>query len=70
MFDLDSQVYDVEWASFSSTVFAAVTTKDLVIIYDLTIDKNEALYMQPVIFLKSRLVMNLVFKSTNPVILV
>ncbi|CAE1288943.1 DNAI1 [Acanthosepion pharaonis] len=70
VFDLGSQVYDVQWAPFSSTVFAAVTAKGQVYVYDLAIDKSEPLCVQVVIFLKKTRLMHLAFNPSHPVILV
>ena len=70
VFDLGSQVYDVEWAPFSSTVFAAVTAEGQVFVYDIAIDKNEPLCEQVVVFLKLTRVMHLAFNKEQPCILV
>ena len=39
MFDLNSQVGDIAWAPFSSTVFAAVTVDGKVHVFDINVDK-------------------------------
>ena len=70
MFDLGSQVYDVEWAPFSSTIFAAVTANGQVFVYDIAIDRSRPLCSQVVVFLKKTRVMHLAFNNAHPVILV
>lgn len=45
-FDLNSVVGCVAWAPYSSTVFAAVTAEGKVFIYDLSLNKYEALCVQ------------------------
>lgn len=50
MFDLNSQVGDVAWAPYSSTVFAAVTVDGKVHVYDLHIDKYHPICCQQVNF--------------------
>lgn len=70
VFDLGSQVYDVEWAPFSSTVFAAVTANGEVILYDIAVDKNEPLCVQVVVFLKNTRIMHLAFNQLYPILLV
>lgn len=41
-FDLDTSVGDVAWAPFSSTVFALITTGGKVRVYDIAVNKHEA----------------------------
>lgn len=45
-FDLNSVVGGVAWAPYSSTVFAAVTAEGKVFVFDLSINKYEALCIQ------------------------
>ena len=45
-FDLNSVVGGVAWAPYCSTVFAAVTAEGKVYIFDLNINKYEALCVQ------------------------
>ena len=45
-FDLNSVVGGVAWAPYSSTVFAAVTAEGKVYVFDLNINKYEALSIQ------------------------
>ena len=49
MFDLNSQVGDIAWAPYSSTVFAAVTVDGKVHVFDLNVDKYHAICTQPVV---------------------
>ena len=39
MYDLGSQVGDVAWAPYSSTVFAAVTIDGRAVVFDLSVNK-------------------------------
>uniref|UniRef100_A0A671KFN5 Dynein, axonemal, intermediate chain 1, paralog 2 n=1 Tax=Sinocyclocheilus anshuiensis TaxID=1608454 RepID=A0A671KFN5_9TELE len=48
-FELKTSVTDVAWAPYSSTVFAAVTTDGKVHVFDLNINKYEALCQQKVL---------------------
>lgn len=45
-FDLNSVVGGVAWAPYSSTVFAAVTAEGKVFVFDLNVNKYEALSIQ------------------------
>ena len=45
-FDLNSVVGGVAWSPYCSTVFAAVTAEGKVFIFDLNVNKYEALSMQ------------------------
>ena len=45
-FDLGSQVGDIVWAPYSSTVFAAVTMEGKVHVYDLNINKYSPICVQ------------------------
>ena len=45
-FDLNSVVGGVAWAPYCSTVFAAVTAEGKVFIFDLNVNKYEALCVQ------------------------
>lgn len=45
-FDLNSVVGGVAWAPYCSTVFAAVTAEGKVFIFDLSVNKYEALCVQ------------------------
>lgn len=40
IFDLKCPINDIEWAPYSATVFAAVTSAADLIVYDLNIDKH------------------------------
>ena len=45
-FDLGSQVGDVAWAPYSSTIFAAVTWEGKVFVYDLSVNKYNPVCVQ------------------------
>ncbi len=44
VYDLGNAVGDMDWAPFSSTVFAAVTTDGHVHVFDISVDKYERTY--------------------------
>ena len=46
MYDLGSQVGDVAWAPYSSTIFAAVTWEGKVFVYDLSVNKYNPVCVQ------------------------
>uniref|UniRef100_A0A672KFW9 Dynein, axonemal, intermediate chain 1, paralog 2 n=1 Tax=Sinocyclocheilus grahami TaxID=75366 RepID=A0A672KFW9_SINGR len=66
-FELKTSVTDVAWASYSSTVFAAVTTDGKVHVFDLNINKYEALCQQKVVSKKTRL-LHIEFNPVHPII--
>ncbi|XP_076850989.1 dynein, axonemal, intermediate chain 1, paralog 2 isoform X1 [Brachyhypopomus gauderio] len=68
-FDLNAAVGDVAWAPYSSTVFAAVTTDGKVHVFDLSINKYEAICQQAVVAKKTRLT-HVEFNPAHPIILV
>ncbi len=49
MLDLNSQVGDVAWAPYSSTVFAAVTVDGKVHVFDLNVDKYHPICSQIIV---------------------
>ena len=70
MFDLNSQVGDVAWAPYSSTVFAAVTIDGKVHIYDLYINKYNPICVQAVVPKKKARLNHISFNQTHPIIIV
>ncbi|KAK9955249.1 hypothetical protein ABG768_015134 [Culter alburnus] len=68
-FELKTSVTDVAWAPYSSTVFAAVTTDGKVHVFDLSINKYEALCQQKVVSKKTRL-LHIEFNPVHPIIIV
>ena len=70
MFDLNSQVGDVAWAPYSSTVFAAVTIDGKVHIYDLYINKYSPVCVQAVVPKKKARLNHISFNQTHPIIIV
>uniref|UniRef100_A0A8C9V342 Dynein axonemal intermediate chain 1 n=1 Tax=Scleropages formosus TaxID=113540 RepID=A0A8C9V342_SCLFO len=68
-FDLNSAVGDVAWSPYSSTVFAAVTTDGKVHVFDLNINKYEAICHQPVVAKKTKLT-HIEFHPVYPIIIV
>jgi dynein intermediate chain 1 len=70
MFDLDSQVGDVAWAPYSSTIFAAVTVDSKVHIFDLNVDKYHAICIQQVIPKKTGRLNHIAFNPYSPFLIV
>ncbi|XP_048023514.1 dynein axonemal intermediate chain 1-like isoform X1 [Megalobrama amblycephala] len=68
-FDLRAGVTDVAWAPYSSTVFAAVTTDGKVHVFDLRVNKYEALCQQ-VVMSKKKTPVKIEFNPVHPIIIV
>ncbi|XP_077088969.1 dynein axonemal intermediate chain 1-like [Siphateles boraxobius] len=68
-FDLRADVTDVAWAPYSSTVFAAITTDRKVHVFDLSVNKYEAVCQQIVVSRKKRPV-KIEFNPVHPIIIV
>lgn len=69
-FDLKSTVGDVCWAPFSSTVFAAVTADGKVHVFDLNVNKYDAICSQTIINKKKTKLTHIAFNSHFPIIIV
>lgn len=71
-FDLGSPVGDVQWAPYSSTVFACVSDDNWLRLYDLSIDKHEPLaeYQIPKKGKKKAHLTHLSFNPQHPVVAV
>ncbi|XP_030048711.1 dynein axonemal intermediate chain 1 isoform X2 [Microcaecilia unicolor] len=69
-FDLNAAVGDVAWAPYSSTVFAAVTTDGKVHVFDLSINKYEAICVQAVVAKKKTKPTHLEFNPIYPIIII
>ncbi|XP_061788209.1 dynein axonemal intermediate chain 1-like isoform X2 [Nerophis lumbriciformis] len=69
-FDLNASVGDVVWAPNSSTVFTAVTTEGLVHVFDLAINKYQAICQQPVVPKKKTKLTHIAFNPIHPVVIV
>ena len=83
-FDLGSQVGDVAWAPYSSTVFAAVTIDGKVFVYDLAANKYQPVCAQVggreqvctvhttqvVVSRKTATLNNICFNSREPILVV
>ncbi|KXS13868.1 hypothetical protein M427DRAFT_45369 [Gonapodya prolifera JEL478] len=67
-FDLGGPVGDVAWAPFASTIFAAGTTEGKVFVFDLNVNKYEAICEQQVA--RKAKVTHVVFNGFSPVLLV
>lgn len=68
-FDLNTAVGDVAWSPYSSTVFAAVTIDGKVHVFDLSINKYEAICQQSVVSKKTKLT-HIEFNPVYPIIIV
>ncbi|KAK0136358.1 Dynein intermediate chain 1, axonemal [Merluccius polli] len=69
-FDLNAAVGDVAWSPYSSTVFAAVTTDGKVHVFDLSVNKYEAICTQPVVAKKSTKLTHIEFNPIYPIVIV
>uniref|UniRef100_G1QYC4 Dynein axonemal intermediate chain 1 n=1 Tax=Nomascus leucogenys TaxID=61853 RepID=G1QYC4_NOMLE len=70
IYDLNSAVGDVAWAPYSSTVFAAVTTDGKAHVFDLVVNKYEAICNQPVAAKKKNKLTHVQFNPIHPIIIV
>ena len=70
MFDLNSQVGDVAWAPFSSTVFAAVTVEGKAHIFDIYVDKYKPICSQRIVPRKKAKLNHVAFNSDYPILIV
>ena len=70
MFDLNSQVGDVAWAPYSSTVFPAVTMDGREHVYDLHINKYNPGCVQAVVPKKKARLNHISFNQTHPIIFI
>uniref|UniRef100_A0A6I8NLR2 Dynein axonemal intermediate chain 1 n=1 Tax=Ornithorhynchus anatinus TaxID=9258 RepID=A0A6I8NLR2_ORNAN len=70
IFDLNSAVGDVAWAPYSSTVFAAVTTDGKTHVFDLAVNKYEAICSQPVVAKKKNKITHVKFNPIYPILVV
>ncbi|XP_068450790.1 dynein, axonemal, intermediate chain 1, paralog 2 [Clinocottus analis] len=69
-FDLNAPVGDVAWSPYSSTVFAAVTTDGIVHVFDLNVDKYEAICQQPVVAKRKSRLTHVEFNPIYPILIV
>ena len=69
-FDLNSAVGDVAWAPYSSTVFAAVTADGKVHVFDLNVNKYEAICEQLVTPKKKTKLTHIAFNPKYPILVV
>ena len=69
MFDLNSQVGDVAWAPFSSTVFAAVTVDGKVHVFDINVDKYHPICSQQVVSRKKARLNHVAFNAHHPILI-
>jgi dynein intermediate chain 1 len=69
-FDLGGSVGDVAWAPYSSTIFAAVTSDGKVHVFDLNVNKYEAICEQLVTAKKKTKLTHIAFNHKYPIIIV
>ncbi|XP_061409358.1 dynein axonemal intermediate chain 1 isoform X2 [Lethenteron reissneri] len=69
-FDLGAAVGDVAWAPYSSTVFAAVTADGKVHVFDVNVNKYEALCTQSVSTKKHTKLTHVAFNPSQPVLII
>jgi dynein intermediate chain 1 len=67
-FDMGYAVGDIEWAPYSSTVFAAVTSAGMLFVWDLDQDKHKHLCEHPA--MKKAKALHISFNAHDPIILV
>lgn len=67
-FDLGYQVGDIQWAPYSSTVFAAVTSDSKLYVYDLNQNKHSWLCEQ--VTTKRAKATHVAFNKNDPIVLV
>ena len=70
MLDLNSQVGDVAWAPYSSTVFAAVTVDGKAHVFDLNVDKYHPICSQIIVQRKKARLNHIAFNAHSPIIIV
>ncbi|NWV07980.1 DNAI1 protein, partial [Ptilonorhynchus violaceus] len=70
VYDLGSAVGDVAWSPYSSTVFAAVTIDGKAHVFDLNVNKYEALCTQLVVTRKKNKTTHIQFNPVYPIIIV
>jgi len=70
MFDLHCSVGDVEWAPYSSTVFAAVTMDGKAHVYDLNANRYQPICMQNIVGKRRNKLTRLAFNPKHPMIVV
>ena len=70
MFDLHSQVGDLAWAPYSSTVFAVVTVDGKVHVFDLSVEKYKPICTQRVVSKKKAKLNHISFNSEHPILIV
>lgn len=67
-FDLGCAIGDIEWAPYSSTVFAAVTSSGNLYVYDLSQEKHHHMCDHPA--MKKAKALHVSFNKADPIILV
>ncbi|KAG7208577.1 hypothetical protein KM043_014788 [Ampulex compressa] len=70
MFDLGVPIGDVQWAPYSSTVFACVSNDGKVTVFDLNVNKYRPICSQPVVSKKKNKLTRLAFNNVLPFIVV
>lgn len=67
---MEACVGDVQWAPYSSTVFACVTTKGKVQVFDINVNKHKAICVQSVVSTRRNKLTRLAFNQKMPILIV
>jgi len=70
VFDLNSPVADVAWSPFSSTIFAAVTIDGKAHVFDISVNKYEALCEQTVVQKKKTKLTHVAFNNKHHILVI
>lgn len=70
IYELNNPVSDVEWAPYSSTVFAALTLNGNVHVYDIYLNSKSPLCIQNIIFKKKRSLTRVIFSPFFPILII
>lgn len=70
IYELNSPVSDVQWAPYSSTVFAALTLDGNVHVYDIYLNSNSPLCIQNVVFKKKHRLTRISFSPFFPILII
>lgn len=69
-YELNAPVSDVQWAPYSSTIFAALTLDGNIHIYDIYLNLNKPLCVQNINLKKKRRLTHVCFSPFFPILLV
>ena len=69
MFDLNSEIGDIAWAPYSSTVFAAVTFDGRAHVFDLSVDRYHPICSQQIVSNKRARLNHVAFNADHPILI-